>query len=207
MCTPRVIAGLRAVVLAPHDVVGRIDGAVVVEVARQVGHRVETENALRAVSETGPEDELAQVVEPTLPAVAVARGRQKFKSLGVRKSPGATSNCSPVRAMSCNAPVASVAQMPRSFVRSDSAADEVGAKRSLAGAVQRGVVQVAEVYAARRAGGLIAAAGDERQIVRLPDQMPSLLDLDTGSIEVGTNASWPASLSTGHAPLRLNCRN
>src|SRR5262245_54729874 len=63
--TPPVVTGLRAVVFAPHNVVGGVDGSVVVEITRYVCHGTGDKNALRAVGETGPEDELPQVVERT----------------------------------------------------------------------------------------------------------------------------------------------
>ena len=56
-----------------------------------MGHRAGDKHALAAVGETGPEDELAQVVEPACAAVAVAPVADKAKSLIVRKTPGDTS--------------------------------------------------------------------------------------------------------------------
>src|SRR5262245_40324038 len=69
----------RAQAFAPGDVVGGVDGAVEIEIAWHGGHLVRDEDALRTVRETGPEDELAHVVEAARPAIAVSGGRNEVQ--------------------------------------------------------------------------------------------------------------------------------
>ena len=82
----------------------------------------------------------------------------------------------------------------------DAAAGESGAKRGLAGIVQRGrnEAEAAEVHAAGRARGLAPTAGDSARLPEPSDQMPAVVcDPTPLPVSLVINAVWPASFSTG----------